>query len=143
VAVLYITHRLQELKHIADTVTVLRDGKLVGSLPFDQSDPHTIVKMMFGQIVQKQRPADLAPSAEPLLEVRSLRRAGEFEDISFALGRGEILGIAGMLGSGRTELLRALFGAEPPDGGTIVFDGRTLHPTSPARMRDAVIALVP
>jgi ribose transport system ATP-binding protein len=143
VAVLYITHRLQELADIADTVTVLRDGKLVGSLPMGQADAPTIVQMMFGKVTPKHRPSDLVPSAEPLLEVRGLARHGKFEDISFTVRRGEILGIAGMLGSGRTELLRAIFGAEPPDAGEVVIEGRRLRPRDPPAMRALGVALTP
>jgi ABC-type sugar transport system ATPase subunit len=143
VAILYITHRLQELKQIADTLTVLRDGKLIGVRSMTDATPRAIVDMMFGQVEQKQRPADLIPSRQPLLEVRGLSRAGEFSDISFTLHRGEVLGIAGMLGSGRTELLRAIFGAEKADDGEIVLEGEPIVPTSPAQMRDAGVALVP
>jgi ribose transport system ATP-binding protein len=143
VAILYITHRLQELQHIADTVTVLRDGKLIGVQPFRDATPQTIVSMMFGQVVPKDRPADLVPGKESILEVRGLTRPGKFHDISFTLHRGEVLGIAGMLGSGRTELLRAICGAEPAQRGEILLDGRLVRPTSPAAMRDAGVVLTP
>ena len=135
VAVLYITHRLQELKQIADTVTVLRDGKLIGVAPMSQVDAKTIVDMMFGQIEQKPRPADLVPSREPLLEVKSLSRGEKFRDVNFTLHSGEVLGIAGMLGSGRTELLRAIFGAEKADAGEIKLAGETIVPSHPSQMR--------
>ena len=143
VAVLYITHRLQELKDIADTVTVLRDGQIVGSLPMTKADPSTIVQMMFGEVTQRHRPMDLTPGHEPLLEVRGLTRHGWFENVSFTVRRGEILGIAGMLGSGRTELLRAIFGAEPPDAGDVAIEGRAVRPTDPPTMRALGLALTP
>jgi ribose transport system ATP-binding protein len=143
VAVLYITHRLQELKDIADTVTVLRDGQLVGSLPITKADASTIVHMMFGEVTQRHRPMDLSPGDEPLLEVRGLTRHGWFENVSFTVRRGEILGIAGMLGAGRTELLRAIFGAEPPDAGEVVIEGRAVRPTDPPTMRALGLALTP
>ncbi len=143
VAVLYITHRLQELKHIADTVTVLRDGKLIGVAPMAKIDAKTIVEMMFGQIEQKPRPADLVPSTQPLLEVKSLSRGEKFRDVSFTLHRGEVLGIAGMLGSGRTELLRAIFGAEEADEGDILLGGERIVPSHPSQMRAAGVALIP
>ena len=143
VAILYITHRLQELSEIADTVTVLRDGKLVGSLPMSQADAPTIVHLMFGEVMPKPRPPDLIAGTAPLLEVRGLGRAGKFNDVSFTVRRGEILGIAGMLGSGRTELLRAIFGAEPPDSGVIVIEGRELRPSDPPKMRSLGLALTP
>ena len=143
VAVLYITHRLQELADIADTVTVLRDGKRVGSLPMSEADAPTIVQMMFGQVTPRHRPPDLVPGPEPLLEVRGLSRKGKFHDVSFTVRRGEILGIAGMLGSGRTELLRAIFGAEPPDSGEVVVEGRSIRPHDPPSMRALGLALTP
>jgi ribose transport system ATP-binding protein len=143
VAVLYITHRLQELADIADTVTVLRDGKLAGSLPMTEAEPSTIVHLMFGQVTPKPRPSELVPGGEPLLEVRGLARRGMFEDIAFAVRKGEILGIAGMLGSGRTEILRAIFGAEPPDSGEVVIEGRPHRLGSIPAMRALGLALTP
>lgn len=143
VAILYITHRLQELHHIADTVTVLRDGRLAGVLPFKETPPQTIVAMMFGEVVPKGRPADLVPGLETLLEVRRLTQPGKFHDVSFVLRRGEVLGIAGMLGSGRTELLRAIFGAEPAASGEILVDGRTVTASDPPTMRAAGVGLTP
>jgi ribose transport system ATP-binding protein len=143
VAVVYITHRLQELGEIADTVTVLRDGKLAGSLAMSAADPAQIVELMFGQVAPKPRPADLVPGIEPLLEVRGLSRAGRFQDVSFTVRRGEILGIAGMLGAGRTDLLRAIFGAEPAETGEVVIEGRPCRPGDPATMRELGLALTP
>jgi ribose transport system ATP-binding protein len=98
---------------------------------------------MFGEVVQRDRPLDLVPGTEPLLEVRDLGRGNHFQNISFTLHRGEILGLAGQLGSGRTELLRALFGVEPPDHGQVVIDGRALRPTDPPTMRALGLALTP
>jgi ABC-type sugar transport system ATPase subunit len=143
VAVLYVTHRLQELPEIADTVTVLRDGQLVDSAPISKTDARTIVQMMFGEVTQRYRPPDLVPGKEPLLEVRDLGRRDRFQNISFTLHRGEILGLAGQLGSGRTELLHAIFGAEPPDRGEVIMEGRALRPADPPTMRALGLALTP
>jgi ribose transport system ATP-binding protein len=143
VAILYITHRLQELPQIADSVTVLRDGKCVGVVPMAEATPQGIVQMMFGEVVQRQRPADLKAGREPVLEVRGLGRRGQFHDVTFTLYRGEVLGIAGMLGSGRTELLRAIFGAEPFDHGEILVEGRPVRSASPARLKDLGVAFTP
>ncbi|MCX5673294.1 MAG: sugar ABC transporter ATP-binding protein [Planctomycetota bacterium] len=143
VAVLYITHRLQELRRIADTVTVLRDGRHVGTIPVADATPQRIVEMMFGEVVQKERPADLQAGDRPVMEVRRLGRKGCFRDVSFTLYRGEILGIAGMLGSGRTELLRALFGADPLDEGEILIEGRPVRASSPERMKHLGVAFTP
>jgi ribose transport system ATP-binding protein len=86
---------------------------------------------------------DLAAPTEPFLEVRSFSRKGLFHDVSFQLKKGEILGIAGLLGSGRTELLRALFGADPADGGEIIMEGRHIRPEHPQQMRDLGVAFTP
>ncbi len=143
VAIIYITHRLHELAQIADSVTVLRDGHHVGSEDFAKTSPDSIVRMIFGSVVQRQRPQTLQPSSEPLLEVRKLSRNNKFHDINFTVHRGEILGIAGMLGSGRTELLRAIFGADPFDDGQIILNGRTLTRTSIRGMKRLGAALIP
>jgi ribose transport system ATP-binding protein len=143
VVLLYITHRLQELREIADTVTALRNGSLVGTIDISEATPSTIVHMMFGEVVQRAKPADLSASTEPFVEVRSLSRRGCFDDISFTVNKGEILGIAGLLGSGRTELLRALFGADPPDAGEVVIDGVSVIPRSPAQMKELGVVLTP
>jgi ribose transport system ATP-binding protein len=143
VAVVYITHRLNELKEIADTVSVLRDGQLVGTIDAQQADAAKLVEMMFGQTVPKSRPADLKVAPEPVLEVQNLSKQGELDDVSFTLHRGEVLGLAGMLGSGRTELLMSIFGAEPADSGRIVVGGREIARPSPRRMKKAGIALAP
>jgi ribose transport system ATP-binding protein len=143
VVIVHITHRLQELSRIADTVTVLRDGRLVGSVPMGQCTPQSIVRMMFGQVEQKQRPANLKAGTEPILEVKNLRRTGKFQDVNFRLNRGEVLGIAGMLGSGRTELLRGLFGADPIDAGEIIFDGKPVKSPTPKKMCRLGMAFTP
>ena len=108
VIIIYISHRLQELWEIADTVTVLRDGKLIGKKDIGELDHKGIISMMFGDVELKTRPVDLIVEETPVMQVEHLTRAGKFEDVSFTLKKGEVLGIAGMLGAGRTELLRSL-----------------------------------
>jgi ABC-type sugar transport system ATPase subunit len=136
VTMMYISHRMSELGEIADTVTVLRDGMLVGSVDMAQSTSDAIIDMMFGSVARATRPPRRrTQGAEtPVLEVRGLTREPDFRDVSFALARGEVLGIAGMLGAGRTELLRAIFGAEPPDRGEIVVDGQRVRRPDPRLM---------
>ncbi len=143
VVIIYITHKLQELPLIADTVTVLRDGKLIGTQNLDDVSQKDIVQMMFGEVKTKARPSDLVVQDEPVLEVKGLTREGWYKDINFTLKRGEVLGIAGMLGSGRTELLRGIFGADPIDGGEIVIEGKTFTATNPIKMIDAGVGLTP
>ncbi|MEI6385450.1 MAG: sugar ABC transporter ATP-binding protein [Spirochaetota bacterium] len=143
VIIIYITHRLQELWEIADTSTVLLDGKLTGRLEMASAQPRDILKLMFGDVEVKSRPADLLTSPETILDVRNFTRKPWFEDISFNLKKGEILGIAGMLGSGRTELLRSIFGADRADSGTVVLDGKTIASPSPTRMNKEGLAFTP
>ncbi|MHC4199968.1 MAG: sugar ABC transporter ATP-binding protein [Planctomycetota bacterium] len=143
VAILYITHRLQELKLIADSVTVLRDGRHVGTVEMAEATPEAIVHMMFGEVVPKERPADLAAGEAPVMQVRGLGREGKFHDVDFTLREGEVLGIAGMLGSGRTELLKAIFGAESFDRGEIVLGARRVRSATPARMKGLGLAFTP
>ena len=143
VIIIYISHKLHELWQIADTCTVLRDGKNIGTVNMENVNRTQILQMMFGNMEIKSRPPDLKVSEEVVLSVRGLGRGQKFNDISFDLKKGEILGIAGMLGSGRTELLRALFGADRADKGEIVFCGETIHRPNPEKMRNAGLALTP
>jgi ribose transport system ATP-binding protein len=143
VVIIYITHRLHELKLIADTLTILRDGNLIGRIEMQGSTPEQIVHMMFGEIARKERPAYQPTTDVPVLEVHHLSKEGKFHDVNFDLGQGEILGIAGMLGSGRTELLKAIFGAEPADSGNIMLGGKNIRPHSPHQMKDYGVALTP
>jgi len=143
VAIVYISHRLQELKEIADVMSVLRDGELVGTTSMEGATPATIAHLMFGEIVQKERPDDLRIGEENALEVRNLTRKGVLHDISFSLKKGEILGIAGMLGSGRSELLMSLFGAEKFDSGEIAVDGNVVLNPTPQAMKKLGLGLAP
>ena len=143
VVVIYITHKLQELPQIADTVSVLRDGKLVDSVLMKEVQHKDIIHMMFGEIKIQNRPRDIKVQDDVIMEVKGLRRKGWYEGINFSLKRGEVLGIAGMLGSGRTELLRGIFGADPVDGGEVVVEGRTYKSANPIKMVNAGIGLTP
>jgi len=143
VVLLYITHRLQELQEIADTVTAFRNGAVVGTIGIDQATPAAIVQMMFGEVIQRSRPADLIAPTEPFIEVRSFCSSGAFRDVNFTVNKGEILGIAGLLGSGRTELLRAMFGADPPDSGELIIAGQHIRPTCPEQMKGFGVAMTP
>jgi ABC-type sugar transport system ATPase subunit len=144
VTILYITHRMNELFDIADTCTVLRDGRFVGSVEMSDASPEAIVEMMFGDIAKARRPERRAvPRTDPILSVRNLCRHGILEDVGFDLYRGEILGFAGMLGAGRTEVLRAVFGADPKDAGTIVLDGETIARPTPKAMKERGLGYTP
>ena len=119
VIVIYITHKLQELPQIADSVTVLRDGRIMGTLEMKEVQPQQIIDLMFGEVKIQSRPDDIQVQDEIVMEVKDFTRHGWYQDVNFQLKRGEVLGIAGMLGSGRTELLRGIFGADAVDSGEV------------------------
>jgi ribose transport system ATP-binding protein len=142
-AIIYVTHRLQEIPKVADNVTVLRDGRIIGTIPVGEATPERITQMMIGSDWQRtewQRDAELGPIK---LSVRNLHRAGMLHDVSLDLRGGEVLGLAGLLGSGRTELLRAIFGLDPIDSGEIIVHGAALARPSPIRMKAAGVGLTP
>jgi ABC-type sugar transport system ATPase subunit len=143
VLILYITHRLQEIGRIADTVTALRDGFSTPTIPIAHATPEVIVTMMFGQNIRFSRMVETPAACLPVMEVRALSRTDAFHDVSFTLHKGEILGIAGLLGSGRTELLRTLAGADIPSGGTVLLEGECVYPRSPAQMKRLGVVLIP
>ncbi|XHS77392.1 sugar ABC transporter ATP-binding protein [Burkholderiaceae bacterium UC74_6] len=138
VAILYISHRLDELDHIVDRVTVLRDGHYIATRDWAETSIDEIVSLMVGrQLDQQFPPATRQPGTEVLLRVRGLQREGDFGPVDFELRRGEILGFSGLVGAGRTEVARAIFGADPVDAGEIEVVGQKLQIRSP---RDAIAA---
>ena len=139
IAIIFISHRLREVMEISDRVTVLRDGRLVGSRSITELDPGQIVRMMVGRDVADLFPKRAVPIGEVVLDVRGYTRAGVFEDVSFQVRAGEILGLAGLVGAGRTEVARAIFGLDPHDSGEARLDGRPVRLRSP---RDAVRARI-
>jgi len=143
VIVIYISHKLQELPQIADTVSVLRDGKLTGTVEMSEVEHKDIIGMMFGDVKIQSRPKDIKVRDEVIMEVKGLSRKGWFQDVNFKLYRGEVLGIAGMLGSGRTELLRGIFGADAVDSGEVVIEGKTYKAANPIKMVKAGVGLTP
>ncbi|MFC1563470.1 sugar ABC transporter ATP-binding protein [candidate division KSB1 bacterium] len=143
VIIIYISHRLQELQDIADEITVLRDGKVTGNLQISEVLPEKISKMMFGEEVRKSSPPTYEKSEEIVLEVKDLTSRNRFSGISFRVYKGEVLGIAGMLGSGRSELLRAIFGADPVDSGEIVIGGTKVKRPTPEKVKDLGLGLTP
>ena len=131
VALIYISHRLDELFQIGDRVTVLRDGRLIGTRVIAESSRAELIRLMVGRDLNEQfPPRNAAPGAE-VLRVEGLTRRGVLEGISFTLHRGEVLGLTGLMGAGRTELARALFGADPIDAGRVWIRGREVVIRSP------------
>ncbi|MCZ6795485.1 MAG: sugar ABC transporter ATP-binding protein [Planctomycetota bacterium] len=137
IGVVYISHRLGEILDIADRVMVLRDGQHVGTRGIRDLTRETIIEMMVGRSLENEFPKQRAEIGEPRLVVEGLRRAGAVEDVSFEVRRGEVLALTGLVGAGRTETARLIFGADRRDGGRILLDGRELRIRRP---RDAIAA---
>lgn len=131
VSIIYISHRMEELFEIGDRVTVLRDGRGVGTRDIRVATKPELIRLMVNREMTQQFPKATAPRGQEALRVAGLRRAGALEDISFTLYEGEVLGIAGLLGSGRTELARALFGLDKLDAGSVHVKGRLQKISSP------------
>ncbi len=143
--IVYISHRMDEIFEIGDRVTVLRNGRRVGTERIQSIDPRGLIRMLVGREVSEAeyRPARAPADGPPVLAVRDLGRRGVFERVSFALRRGEILGMYGLVGAGRTEVVRALIGADPLDEGTIEVEGRPVRIGSPREAIRAGICLAP
>ncbi|GIV75905.1 MAG: ribose import ATP-binding protein RbsA [Litorilinea sp.] len=142
VGIIYISHRLEEVFELADRVTVLRDGKYVDTLDVADATPARLISMMVGRSLDTLFPKVEVPRGEPILEVQGLTRAGVVEDINLTLHRGEILGLSGLVGSGRSDLAQILFGVHPPDAGEIRINGRPVRIGSPQAAMQMGIAYV-
>ena len=144
VGIIYISHRLEELPKVADRVTALRDGSLVGTRAMGEVDRGELIRMMVGRELSAVFPKVVVPIGEPALEVKGLScRASGVHDVSFQVRQGEMLGIAGLIGAGRTELAQVLFGLTPADSGTVLLDGEAVTIDSPGRAVELGIAYVP
>ena len=139
IAMVYISHRMDEIKVITDRVTVMRDGTYVGTIITKDSTKEDIINMMVGRVIYEDPKTQsmVAPDAPVVLEVKNLNAGKMVQDVSFKLHKGEILGFSGLMGAGRTETARALFGADPVDSGEIYINGEKVTINSP---RDAVRA---
>jgi rhamnose transport system ATP-binding protein len=144
VGILYISHRLEEVFELAARVTILRDGKWVETQPIGNVTRDTLVRLMVGRDLQAaETPVVTASRGEACLKVNGLTRSGAFRDISFTVHAGEIVGLAGLVGAGRSEVAAAIFGIDRPDTGTVTVEGTALTPGS---VRGAIghgVALVP
>ena len=135
VAVIYISHKMDEIFTIADTVTVLRDGQYIGTYPATELNENSLIKLMVGRELDRLFPESTTLPGAEVLSVRHLARKGSFSDINFAVHAGEVLGLAGLMGAGRTEIARAIYGLDPIHTGEIHLKGQPVTIKSP---RDAI-----
>jgi rhamnose transport system ATP-binding protein len=142
-AIIFISHRLEELFELADRVTVLRDGMYVDTRQMKDVTRDDLIRMMVGRTISNLFPKQDVQAGELALKVEHLTREGAFWDVSFELRKGEILGMAGLVGAGRTNVARAIFGVEPSTSGTIKLNGREIRITSPQQAIELGLAYVP
>ncbi len=143
VAIIYISHRLDEVPRIADRVTVLRDGKHVATQPIRELTPRAIAHLMVGREIEIHQSAAPQTTAAPVLSLSGFSKVGAFEDVNLDVRAGEIVGIFGLLGAGHAHLTRAIFGAERGSGGEIRVNGQSVMVRSPRDARQAGIGFVP
>ena len=129
--IVYISHRLEELQHIVDTVTIMRDGQFILESPFKDISMNDIIANMVGREIKEKFPRVECKRGKPVLEVKNLNAGRMVRDVSFTSYEGEILGFAGLMGAGRTETTRALFGVDPKESGTIILDGKEIKINNP------------
>ncbi|MEG1012531.1 MAG: sugar ABC transporter ATP-binding protein [Ruthenibacterium sp.] len=141
ISILYISHRLEEIFHVSDTVTVLRDGKHITTMPTEQTNRTMLIKYMVGRDVGQNFPQRSTPVGDTLLRVDSLTNK-HVHNCSFSLRQGEILGFSGLVGAGRTELMRAIFGADKTLSGKVTFQGKVLHIQNPKQAISHGIGLI-
>jgi len=142
-AIIFISHRLEELFEVADRVTVLRDGSYVETRQVKDVTRDELVRLMVGRTISNLFPKQEVEPGEVALKVDHLSCAGIFEDISFEIHKGEILGMAGLVGAGRTDVAHTIFGVVPPTGGTIEVEGRQVEISTPQQAINLGLAYVP
>jgi rhamnose transport system ATP-binding protein len=142
-ALVFISHRFDEVFALCDTVTVMRDGSYVDTRRIDETTPSELVSLMVGRDVDDLFPKTPATIGEPVLTVRGLNRAGVFHDIDLEVRAGEIVGLAGLVGAGRSEVARAVFGVDPYDSGSVSITGRTVRRHDPRSAIRAGMAFIP
>ena len=133
--VIYISHRMEEVFAMGDYVTVMRDGELVGEYPIQDVTQQKLISYMVGRTIDNMFPKEEVPIGDVVLEVRGLSKQGMFKDISFSVHAGEILGLSGLVGAGRTEVAMSIFGAMKRDAGKVFLHGKEIHIQTP---KDAI-----
>ena len=143
VAVLYVTHRLEEIFEIGDRITVLRDGQFITTAPTSEFTHDTLIRSMVGRQIEALYPKrEHKQYGKTLLSVQGLKLPGSPFNINLEVHAGEIVGLGGLVGAGRTETVRAIFGADPMVAGTVLVDGKRLHPGSPEQAVKAGLGLL-
>ena len=140
--IIYISHRMDEIFDLADSVTILRDGKRISTHGIHEITRDDLITSMVGRKLDQMFPKIPCPRGEKALEVKNLTRKGVFEDISFSVHAGEILGLSGLVGAGRSEIVKAIFGLDPYDSGEILLDGKPVRFKNTRRAIDHGIAMV-
>lgn len=143
VGFLYVSHRLEELEQVGEVVTVLRDGRAIHSGPLRDLTRDALIRLIVGRTLDQYFPGRKAVIGEVVMHVEGLRSGDALRGVDFDLRAGEVLGVAGLVGSGRTEMARAIFGADRADAGRVTVSGRALEPGSPGAAAAAGVALVP
>jgi ABC-type sugar transport system ATPase subunit len=143
VAVIFVSHRLNEVMRVGDRITVLRDGAAVATMARAEATPERVVELMVGRSIDQQFPKEPTERGDVVLEIRDLSTRELLRGVSLSVRRGEIVGLAGLVGAGRTELARAIFGIDRVSGGSIVLDGKAFRPRHPGDAISAGIAYVP
>lgn len=142
-AIMFISHKMDELFAVADRFTVFRDGKYISTCPKDEIDRDGLISLMVGRKVEFEQHANLKDKGPVVLSVENLSKKGNFKDISFQLHKGEVLGITGLVGAGRSEVIQALFGLNKPDSGSIFIDGQPAAINQPWEALEKGMAFVP
>jgi ribose transport system ATP-binding protein len=142
VSVVYISHRLEEIFDIADRVTVMKDGRYIDTCDVASIDKNRLVSMMIGRTLESYFPARESRIGQPIFKVENIYRGRAVKDVSFEVREGEVLGVSGLVGSGRTETMRAVFGADAKDRGRIYLDGKPIRIRSPQNAVEHGIAML-
>lgn len=142
VSTIYISHRMEEIFEICDRVTVLRDGQFIGTKLISETNMNSLIKMMIGREIGERYPTRNCKTGEIMLEVENFTKKGTFENVSFSVRAGEVLGVSGLIGAGRTEIMQAIFGYLPYDSGTLKIMGKKVHIHSPEQAMNLGIGFI-
>ncbi|MGI5848670.1 MAG: sugar ABC transporter ATP-binding protein [Christensenellales bacterium] len=142
IGIIYISHKMDEVFHISDEITVLRDGELIGSWQTKDVDFEHVLYSMVGRKLDQIYPPRQSNIGETILEVKDLKKENKFYDVNFNVKRGEVLGVVGLMGAGRTEVMEALFGVTKRDSGTVIFKGKSVNFTHPSQAYESGMGFV-